>query len=122
MCEYIIVFNKGIFTCKKNIEQQLTIERDQFLEWTKSVWNFSAESAKRMQHPAPFSIDLLRRAIQLYTLKKDVVLDPFMVSGTTAVATTRANRNWVGSEFSKEYADLVNVRLLKERKESLDLK
>ncbi len=116
--EYIMVFNKGSFARKKHVNQQSTIERDQFLEWTKSVWNFAAESAKRVQHPAPFPIDLPMRAIQLYTFKNDVVLDPFMGSGTTAVAATRANRNWVGYEISRKYADLVDSRLLHEREKS----
>lgn len=120
--EYIMVFNKGSFARKKHVNQQSTIERDQFLEWTKSVWNFAAESAKRVQHPAPFPIELPMRAIQLYTFKNDVVLDPFMGSGTTAVAATRAGRNWIGYEISSKYANLVDSRILYELEKSRNYK
>ena len=82
---------------------------------TKSVEFYGICEAMQHQH-----LSILTEEGSAKPLRR--IVWTFMVSGTTAVATTRANRNWVGSEFSKEYADLVNVRLLKERKESLDLK
>ena len=76
--EYILVFCKGDFARPKpECEQkQATIGRDDFLEWTKSVWEFPAESAKKVKHPAPFPVELPARCIQLYTYSNDVVLDP----------------------------------------------
>lgn len=111
--EYILVFCKGDFARKKPEcgQKQATIGRDSFLEWTKSVWEFSAESAKRVNHPAPFPVELPARCIQLYTYSNDVVLDPFMGSGTTAVAAQEAGRSWVGYEISPEYIAVASERL-----------
>ena len=66
-----------------------TIGRDEFLELTKSVWTFGAEPARKVGHPAPFPVELPYRLIQLYTFAGDVVLDPFMGSGQTAIAALK---------------------------------
>lgn len=109
--EYILVYSKGSFSRKKVPGSKSTIERDDFLEWTKSIWSFPAESAKRVGHPAPFPVELPRRVMDLYTFENDVILDPFMGSGTTAVAAERANRLWIGYETSREYANLARQRI-----------
>ena len=111
--EYILVFCKGDFARKKPDcgQKQPTISKEDFLEWTKSVWEFPAESAKRVKHPAPFPVELPARCIQLYTYSNDVVLDPFLGSGTTAVAAQEAGRNWIGYDSSREYVDLSYERL-----------
>jgi len=80
------------------------------MEWTKSIWTFNAESSRRVGHPAPFPIDLPYRLIQLYSFTTDIVLDPFMGSGTTAIAALKSNRNYVGFEISQEYIDLIKKR------------
>ena len=111
--EYILVFCKGDFARQKPEcgQKQATIGRDSFLEWTKSVWEFAAESAKKVKHPAPFPVELPARCIQLYTYSNDVVLDPFMGSGTTAVAAQEAGRSWIGYEISPEYIAVASERL-----------
>ena len=111
--EYILVFSKGDFARQRPEcdRKQATIGRDSFLAWTKSVWEFPAESAKRVRHPAPFPVELPARCIQLYTYSNDVVLDPFMGSGTTAVAAQDAGRSWVGYEISPEYIAVSCERL-----------
>ena len=119
--EYILVYSKGSFSRKKAKENKSTIERDDFLEWTKSIWSFPAESAKRVGHPAPYPIELPRRTIDLYTFENDVVLDPFIGSGTAAVAAERANRRWVGYETSEDYANLARQRIEAERTRQLEL-
>jgi modification methylase len=108
--EYILVFSKESFTRTRS-ERRSTISRDEFLELTKSVWSFSAESAKRVGHPAPFPVELPRRLIQLYTYAGEVILDPFAGSGTTCVAAHQTNRHFVGYEKVKEYADLARKRI-----------
>lgn len=114
--EYILVFSKGDYKRhrnKKEIEiKQNTIAREDFMEWTKSIWTFKAESAKRIGHPAPFPIDLPYRLIQLYSFKTDIILDPFMGSGTTAIAALKDNRKYVGFEINKDYIKLTNKRVL----------
>jgi site-specific DNA-methyltransferase (adenine-specific) len=111
--EYILVFSKGDFARgrQEGREYESTIGREEFMEWTKSVWDMSPESAKKIGHPAPFPVELPRRLIQLYTFKDDVVLDPFMGSGSTAVAALRAERRYVGYDIDPDYVALAEKRL-----------
>ncbi|HTY89538.1 MAG TPA: site-specific DNA-methyltransferase, partial [Methanocella sp.] len=76
-----------------------------------SVWSFGSESAKKIGHPAPYPVELPSRCIKLYTFEGDVVLDPFIGSGTTAVAAKMLNRHYVGYEVDKEYVELAGRRL-----------
>lgn len=113
--EYILVFSKGSFR-RPGEGRESTIARDEFLEWTKSVWTFPAVSARQIGHPAPFPEELPRRLIQLYTFKGDVVLDPFTGSGTTCLAARDLGRRYVGYEIHPEYYELAQERLRKESK------
>ena len=81
------------------------------MELTKSIWRFPAESAKRIGHPAPFPIELVRRCIELFSFSNDVILDPFMGSGTTAIAALKSGRRFVGYEIDSEYIELSNKRI-----------
>lgn len=101
--EYILVFSKATFSRKNPTRRESSVSRDEFLDLTKSVWTFPAESAKKVGHPAPFPEELPRRLIQLYTFKGEVVLDPFIGSGTTALAARRLRRRYVGYEICPEY-------------------
>jgi modification methylase len=113
--EYILVFCKGTFK-RLNPEKHLsTITRDEFLEYNKSVWNFSAESARKVGHPAPFPVELPRRLIQLYTFADEIVLDPFMGSGQTAIAAEKSSRHFVGYEIDDQYAGLAWKRITDSR-------
>lgn len=107
--EYILIFSKGQFSrISKGVS---TISRDEFMAATTSIWNISPESAKRIGHPAPFPVALVERLINLYTFEGDVVLDPFMGSGSTAVAAVKTNRIFVGYEIFEEYIDLCYNRV-----------
>ena len=108
--EYILVFSKGRFL-RPGKGRESTISRDDFLEWTKSVWRFPTESARRVGHPAPFPVELPRRLIELYTFKDDVILDPFLGSGSTAIAALQSGRHYVGYELDAAYADLARRRI-----------
>ncbi len=112
--EYILVFCKGSYTRKKNGKIS-TITREQFMDWTKSVWTINPESARRIGHPAPFPIELPYRLIQLFSFEGDVVIDPFMGSGTTALAAISAKRFYVGYENNPEYLALAEKRIMKNR-------
>ncbi len=109
--EYILVFGKGDYKRSKT-DRPSTIQRDEFLEFTKSVWTFPTESARRVGHPAPFPVELPYRLIQLYTFEGEVILDPFIGSGSTAVAAKQAARHFVGYEINPEYAAQAQARLL----------
>ena len=108
--EYILVFSKGAFSRKRNRKEN-SIEREEFLEWTKSIWTFPAVSAKSIGHPAPFPHELPHRLIQLYTFKEDVILDPFCGSGTTCLAALKSGRNYVGYDIDPQYVELANQRI-----------
>ncbi len=109
--EYILVFSKGGFSRKNPSKRESTISREEFLELTKSVWTFPAEPAGKVGHPAPFPVELPYRLIQLYTFKDEVVLDPFMGSGQTALAAIKAGRHFVGYEIAKNYVKLSERRI-----------
>ena len=83
------------------------------MEWTKSIWTFNPESAKRVKHPAPFPEELPNRLIQLYSYKNDIVLDPFMGSGTTALSALKNNRKYIGYETNNEYIKIAEERINK---------
>jgi len=87
------------------------LRKEDFLEWTKSVWTFHAVSAKSIGHPAPFPVELPHRLIQLYSLEGDIILDPFCGSGTMCLAAYKSKRNYFGYDNNEEYAELANQRL-----------
>jgi site-specific DNA-methyltransferase (adenine-specific) len=109
--EYILIFSKGAFKRQNPQNRQNTVTRDEFLEFTKSVWTFPAEPASKVGHPAPFPLELPYRLIQLYSFKDEVVLDPFLGSGQTAIAALKSGRHYVGYELNPAYVDLANIRI-----------
>ncbi|MEM1698900.1 MAG: site-specific DNA-methyltransferase, partial [Sulfolobales archaeon] len=108
--EYIIVASKGDFRRNKGYKED-TITKEEFLEFTRSIWRFPPESAKKVGHPAPFPEELPYRCIQLYTFKEDVVLDPFVGSGTTCVAALKAGRHCIGIDIDERYVEIAKKRL-----------
>lgn len=108
--EYILVFSKDSFSMPRN-GKEATIQKEEFLEWTKSVWNFNAVSAKKVGHPAPFPEELPYRLITLYSFKNDVILDPFLGSGTTCISALKIKRNYIGYDINRDYIDLANIKI-----------
>jgi len=109
--EYILVFSKSSFARDLIENKKSTISKEEFLEFTKSVWTFSAEPATKVGHPAPFPVELPYRLIQLYTFEEDVILDPFMGSGQTAIAAIKTHRHYIGYETNQEYIELAQRRI-----------
>jgi len=107
--EYCLVFSKDSF--KKSSKGESTIEKEEFMESTLSIWNINPARAKKIGHPAPFPVELPQKFINLYSYKDDLILDPFIGSGTTAIAAKNLKRNFVGYEIEKEYIDIANKRL-----------
>lgn len=120
--ERIVIASKGRFDRALKPEERLdldlpstaTISRDEFLEATTDLWEIPPESATRVGHPAPFPVELPKRLIELYTYEEDVVLDPFMGSGTTAVAALRTDRHYIGFDTDRAYVDRANERIEEE--------
>lgn len=116
--EYILVFSKGTFL-RDNLNKKSTITKEEFLEFTKSIWTFAAQSAKKVGHPAPFPVELPYRLIQLYTFENDVVLDPFIGSGQTGIAAIKTKRYYIGYDVNSKYVKLAEERI---KKASLEIK
>ena len=121
--ERIVVASKGRFDravpsderARAGLPHEGTITMDEFVDATTDVWDMPAESATRVGHPAPFPVELPRRLIELYTYRGDLVLDPFMGSGSTAVAAVRTERHFVGFDTDPAYVALAEQRVADER-------
>ncbi|MHA1474248.1 MAG: DNA-methyltransferase [Promethearchaeota archaeon] len=114
--EYILIFSKISSKLEKGNKIN-TIEKKDFVEWSKSIWNFSAVSAKKIGHPAPFPVELPRRLIEFYSYEGDVILDPFIGSGTTAIASLELERHFIGYDISAEYVKLAKKRIVEFKKQ-----
>lgn len=110
--EYILVYSKDKFD-RSGKNKSNTISNSEFLEYTKSVWDFMPESAKKVGHPAPFPVELPYRCIQLYSFVDDVVLDPFCGVGTTCVAAKMTGRRYIGFDSNANYIARAKERLSK---------
>lgn len=125
--ERIVVASKGRFDraltperrAEAGLPSQGTITMDEFIDATTDVWDIPTESATRIGHPAPFPVELPRRLIELYTYRGDLVLDPFMGSGSTAVAAVRTERHYIGFDTDEGYVALAEERIAAERQEVL---
>ena len=121
--ERVVVASKGRFDRAlsptereaQGLPHRVSISRDEFLEATTDLWEMAPESATRVGHPAPFPVELPERFIHLYTYVGDVVLDPFMGSGTTAVAAVRTDRRYVGYDTDPDYAARAAERIANEQ-------
>lgn len=107
--EYVIVASKGFYGRQRKGED--TIGKEEFLDATVSIWDILPESARRVGHPAPFPVDLPRRLIELYTYREDLVLDPFVGSGSAAVAAVETGRHFVGFDLDPAYLEIAERRI-----------
>ncbi len=122
LTERVIVASKGRFdrarTAKQRAAQGLphvtTLLPEDFLTLTLDVWSIPPESARRVGHPAPFPVELPEQLIRLYTYADDLVLDPFMGSGSTLVAAARLGRRYVGYDLDPAYVDMARQRVAAE--------
>ncbi len=121
--ERVVIASKGRFDRALNrgtrqergLPHEATIETDDFLEATIDVWEMPTARATTVGHPAPFPVDLPRRLIELYTYRGDLVLDPFIGCGTTAVAAVETGRHYVGFDTEPDYIELAERRVAQAR-------
>jgi len=117
--ERVVIASKGRFDRalsradreRRGLPSQNTIDADEFMAATLDVWDIEPESARRVAHPAPFPVGLPGRLIDLYTYENDLVLDPFMGSGSTLVAAARRNRRYIGYDLDPTYVDIARLRV-----------
>ena len=106
-----MIYSKGSFKLDRTKQEREegredTIEKQEFIDLTKSNWRFPTASAKRIGHPSPFPNELPRRCIEFYSLKGDIVLDPFIGWGSTACAAKQTGRNYIGYDINPDYIEL----------------
>lgn len=117
--ERVIVASKGRFQRALSLDErrqrglphEATIATEDFMALTLDVWHTPSESARRVGHPAPFPVELPEKLIELYTFAGDLVLDPFMGSGSTLVAASRTKRRFVGYDLDPGYVELAMSRV-----------
>jgi len=122
--ERVVIASKGRFDraltpserAKQGLPSTATISRDEFMEATTDLWEIPPESATKVGHPAPFPVQLPQRLIELYTFKGDVILDPFMGSGSAAIAAVRTGRHYIGFDTDQGYVKAAETRIREERK------
>jgi site-specific DNA-methyltransferase (adenine-specific) len=127
LTERVVIASKGRFDravkgperAQRGLPSQATTTADEFMDATLDVWELAPESATRVGHPAPFPVELPQRLIDLYTYRDDVVLDPFMGSGTTAVAAVRIGRHYLGYDTDEGYARAARERVAAEVERAL---
>ena len=123
LTERVVIASKGRFDRavpaasreKQGLPSEGTAFVDEFMEATTDVWEIPPASATRIGHPAPFPVELPQRLIDLYTYRGDLVLDPFIGAGTTAVAAVRTGRHYVGFDTDADYIALAKQRIAEER-------
>ena len=123
LTERIVIASKGRFDRAEEARARAaarpqsadSISPDEFMEATTDVWEILPESARRVGHPAPFPVELPERLIGLYTYPGDLVLDPFMGVGSTAVAAVRTGRHYVGFDTDADYVAAADQRVIEER-------
>ena len=119
LTERIVVASKGRFDRaltraqrqKQGLPFENSIAPEDFMAWTLDTWRIAPESAKRVGHPAPYPVELPRRAIELFTYVGDTVLDPFMGAGQTAIAAVNTGRHYVGFDIDPAYVALAEGRI-----------
>jgi site-specific DNA-methyltransferase (adenine-specific) len=123
LTERVVIASKGRFDraipvkerAKLGLPHESDISKEEFLASTLDVWEIRPERARRVQHPAPFPVELPERFIRLYTYVGDVVLDPFLGSGSAAVAAVRTGRHYVGYDTDPEYVAIAEQRIAEAR-------
>ena len=105
---YFYPVTEYIFWIKKKNTSKPTLYRNN-AQLKSNVWELPADA--KNTHPAPFPVILAANCINATTNEGDLIYDPYMGSGTTAVASAMYNRNFIGSELYQPYIDMANKRL-----------
>jgi site-specific DNA-methyltransferase (adenine-specific) len=123
LTERVVIASKGRFDravpvverARRDLPHASTVSKDEYMEATLDVWELPSESASRVGHPAPFPVELPQRLIELYTYAGDLIVDPFMGSGSTAIAAVRTGRHFVGFDTDSDYVQAAKARVEHER-------
>lgn len=117
--ERVVIASKGRFDRARTVKQrqseglpfESTVLTEDFMALTLDLWTIPPESARRVGHPAPFPVELPEQLIRLFTFKEDLVVDPFMGSGSTLVAAARLERRYAGYDLDPAYVEIARQRV-----------
>jgi len=109
--EFINIFVKdgNPIPPEKENREESKISKEEWRKYVSQIWEISPESDR--SHPAPFPLEIPRRLVKMFSFKNDVVVDPFMGSGTTAAAAAECGRKYIGFDLNKEYIKMANNRM-----------
>jgi len=110
--EYILMFRKPGGYRKPTNDQRLLslIDKTDHARWFRAIWDDIPGSSRTKGHPAPYPIEVAYRLIRMFSFVGDIVLDPFLGTGTTTEAAILANRSSIGYEIEKVYYEIVKDR------------
>lgn len=115
--EHIITARKPRGDFKENISKEIKerskITKKEWADWAVDLWQFPPTKKSVSGHPAAFPLELPRRCIRLWSFYGDVVLDPFLGGGSSAIAAKREDRHYIGYEIHKEFIDETRNRMIR---------
>jgi len=119
--EYVLVFYKSNISplINKSISSDYLIKN---LKGLGNVWNINRKwgnIGKGYPHPAMYPDELIERILNIATVENDLVLDPFLGSGTTLIVSRKTNRSCIGYEINKDYFKILKERLTLEQEDTL---
>jgi site-specific DNA-methyltransferase (adenine-specific) len=113
--KYFPIMENGKFRKKGGGKSKLWNVPNPYYEsdkyFPKSIITFNNSNRLNLQHPTQKPIDLMAYLIKTYSNENDIILDPFLGSGTTAVAAKQLHRRYIGIEISQKYCDIAKARL-----------
>ena len=116
--EYILLFRKPGAYRSPSEEQRLLslIDKTDHARWFRPIWSDVRGQLRSLGHPAPFPVELAYRLIRMFSFVDDIVLDPFVGTGSTAEAAILAQRSSVSFEIEPKYFLLLRERFAQQRR------
>jgi len=115
--EFILIFKKHGYPPKisKELKEKSKLSKEEWNEYFSGHWNFNGE--KQTEHLAMFPEELPKRLIKMFSFVGDIVLDPFLGSGTTTLAAKNLNRNSIGYEINEKFLSIIKEKIGINKKE-----
>lgn len=112
--EFILMLRKPGGYRQPTDEQRKSsrLSKEEYQAWFQQVWNLNGEPSKL--HPAPYPAELAYRLVRMFSFTGDTVLDPFMGTGTTLIASARCGRNSIGVDVEPAFVKMAKERLERE--------
>jgi DNA modification methylase len=111
--EYILFFRKGgTYRSPSTAQKALSmLSKEEMKNWLRTAWTDIKGESTRRGHPAPFPVELAERLVRLFSFAGDTVLDPFVGTGTTALAAVNVGRNSIGIDCDTAFIRMAEDRL-----------